>query len=211
MRKTYTLNEKFFSDWSSEMAYVLGYIYADGYVHRDVAKLRIASSDLDILKKIRNALEYNGSILHGKNKNGTWYELNIRRLPLYNDLRKLGIYPNKSLTMRFPDVPSKYLPDFIRGYFDGDGSVHEVKRKRITPGLEVDFATGSKSFAESLLKILQDNVHKSFKLYNKRKNYYCIRGWNMASEALYKYMYNGKIHMSRKYDKFSDIIQRRPS
>lgn len=209
MRKTYALNEKFFSDWSSEMAYVLGYIYADGYVGRDEAKIRIASHDLDMLEKIKDVMGYGGPILNGSNQNGTWYELNIRRLALYHDLRGLGVFPNKSLTMRFPDVPSHYLPDFIRGYFDGDGCIYEVPRKRPTPGMEVDFATGSKDFAESLLNILQTEVHTSFKLYHKRKNYYNIRGWNQASEALYTYMYNGNIHMTRKFEKFNEILNKR--
>ncbi len=111
--------------------------------------------------------------------------------------------------MRFPSVPCQYLPDFIRGYFDGDGCIYEVKRKRPTPGMEVDFATGSKSFAESLLLVLQEHVHPSFKLYNKRKNYYCVRGWNQAASALYKYMYNGKIYMTRKHNKFSEIVSKR--
>jgi len=27
------------------------------------------------------------------------------------------------MVVEFPDVPKEYLPDFIRGYFDGDGCI----------------------------------------------------------------------------------------
>ena len=39
----------------------------------------------------------------------------------------LGGKEKKSLDCHFPKVPNEYLRDFIRGYFDGDGSVWNVK------------------------------------------------------------------------------------
>lgn len=209
MRKTHTVNERFFSEWSSEMAYILGYLYADGYMDRDKYRIRLASKDKQILEDIKGKLNYSGELKSCSNKQGEWLELHIQNKQIYSDLRKLGIYPNKSLTMRFPEIPKEVLPHFIRGYFDGDGCIYEVKRKRPTPGLETDFATGSKEFAKSLLEIL-NKIYPKFRLYNKRANYYCIRGANYASYALYEYMYkDNPICLQSKYDKFQDIISRK--
>lgn len=211
MSKLYTVNEKFFSDWSPEMAYVLGFIYADGNMSRDAYKIRIDSKDIQILEDIRVAMDSTHPVFKQKNKNGYWYELMVSNKALYGDLRKLGVFPNKSLTMRLPEIPSEYMKDFIRGYFDGDGCIYEVKRKRPTPGLEIDFATGSKDFAIKIINVLNENVHVSIRLTNPRKNYYRIRGWNQASEAIFDYMYseNPTLYLKRKYDKFLDIMSKR--
>lgn len=211
MSNLYTLNEKFFSDWSPEMAYVLGFIYADGNMSRDAYKIRINSKDVQILEDIKMAMKSTHPIKKECNEVGSWYTFMISNKSLYGDLRRLGIFPNKSLTMRFPRVPKEYMKDFIRGYFDGDGCIYEVKRKRPTPGMEIDFATGSKNFATQLINVLHKDIHESIRLTNPRKNYYRIRGWNQASQAIFTYMYseNPTLYLKRKYEKFLDIMNRR--
>lgn len=45
---------------------------------------------------------------------------------MVNDLEKLGCVSNKSLILKFPtkeQVPENLTSHFLRGYFDGDGSV----------------------------------------------------------------------------------------
>jgi hypothetical protein len=41
---------------------------------------------------------------------------------LYDKLLEIGLTPNKSLTLQWPEVPREYYRDFVRGFFDGDGS-----------------------------------------------------------------------------------------
>ncbi|MEL3972227.1 LAGLIDADG family homing endonuclease [Rossellomorea oryzaecorticis] len=38
-----------------------------------------------------------------------------------------GIQPNKSLSIQLPTIPDSYLNHFIRGYFDGDGSIYKSR------------------------------------------------------------------------------------
>jgi hypothetical protein len=212
MRNTYTVNDKFFSDWSPEMAYVLGFIYADGNMSRESYKIRIDSKDYQVLDDIRKSMESDLPIKECHKGEFTWYELTLNKKQIYSDLRKLGVFPNKSLTMRMPEVPKEMMPHFIRGYFDGDGCVYEVKRKRPTPGLEIDFATGSKDFADAVYKYLIENVHSTFRIAEKRKNYYSIRGYNQASEAIFTHMYDSAtIYMKRKHNKFIEIMNKRHS
>lgn len=63
-------------------------------------------------------------------KNGAW-EITICSSALADWLINIGCTPKKSLTMIFPQVPDKYLPDFLRGVVDGDGwiSMHLDKKK----------------------------------------------------------------------------------
>ena len=64
------------------------------------------------------------------------------------DLKNLGIHPNKSLTVTFPNVPKKCLASFIRGVIDGDGWVDRE-------GYSMNITSGSQSFAVELLSIFQ--------------------------------------------------------
>lgn len=67
----------------------------------------------------------------------------------------LGGTERKSLVMTFPAVPKKYLPDFIRGYFDGNGCVMNLKNNR----LNSVFTCSSRKFLELLLKILHEEAN----------------------------------------------------
>jgi hypothetical protein len=66
----------------------------------------------------------------------------------------LGGTENKSLTLEFPEVPKEYLPDFIRGYFDGDGSIMRLKNNRVNSA----FTCGSKKFLIKLHQALKENA-----------------------------------------------------
>jgi hypothetical protein len=56
----YFVNEKFFSSWGKNMAYVLGYIYADGNLEYSPKirgrYLRISSTDKNTIIKIKKPL-----------------------------------------------------------------------------------------------------------------------------------------------------------
>ena len=56
-----TVNSKFFQEWSSKMAYILGVIVADGSVikrknRKDSYVMNITSKDRSYLEKIRKAM-----------------------------------------------------------------------------------------------------------------------------------------------------------
>ena len=67
---------------------------------------------------------------------------------MFNDLIKQGCVPNKSLILTFPNkhqVPKNLINHFIRGYFDGDGSIsygiqerYSVRKKQNTKRLNIN-------------------------------------------------------------------------
>lgn len=138
---SYKINVDFFASWSTEMAYVLGFILTDGCVVGN--SFSIAQKDKAILERINDAMNSNYPIKGRKNGSSYLYTLNVSRKKMVEDLSALGITEKKSLTVDFPPVPTEYLPHFIRGVIDGDGWVQDR-------GYVMNVTTGSQTFAAKL-------------------------------------------------------------
>ena len=144
------------------MAYVLGFWFADGYMrHEKSYRIVFTSNDDEILFKIRQSLSSNNLIKSKKSDDSK--DLIIFSKRLYDGLLKLGGKRAKSRSIVFPKIPDEYLSDFIRGYFDGDGSVFHVtymhtKIKRLRTELRSNFTSGSINFLEQLQNILFDKL-----------------------------------------------------
>lgn len=133
----YNLNETFFKDINTpEKAYILGWFYSDGCVHANgKMRIQIQKEDEDILYQIKDLINYDGPIYeipppkkfpHRKPQ----VCLCINRKLMANDLIKHGCIPNKSLVLKYPTWITRELePHFLRGFFDGDGSIC-LKRKK---------------------------------------------------------------------------------
>jgi intein-encoded DNA endonuclease-like protein len=218
----YEVNSSFFDSWSSEMAYVLGFILADGSIE-DASYLRgkylrLHSNDVEILEKIKEALSSKHQIVKidpqwsfspGKKKkylSKTKYLLRIGDHHIYNSLTKLGVTPHKSLTLKFPIVPVEYISDFIRGYFDGDGSVFVEKKKK---RLLVVFCCGSYDFLESLSKILAKIAQVKKQRVLKGNRSFQLKYSTLESVKIYKLMYNTKnnLYLERKQAIFGQFME----
>lgn len=222
----YAINERFFDRWSREMAYVLGFWFADGSVenaqHIRGRYLRVTSTDKDRIAIIRRLLQSRHTIVTmspRSRRDKKRYLLRIGSHRMYQSLQKLGLYPRKSLTVCYPLVPSRFQSDFIRGYFDGDGCIFLERTrgttgKRIVRRLTAIFTSGSKAFLHglatklsltaSVAKIPIRDSHRSFQLrYN-----------TTDSVRLFSFFYKNTpkgLYVSRKFDIFAQYFQLRPS
>jgi hypothetical protein len=117
---------EFFRVWSAEMAYVLGYWWADGYMRRrkdtGAHLIEFASIDQAHLKMIAQTVGEAPSL---RKVSGTTncYEIEFCSKEMYNDLLALGGMPNKSNVIGFPIIPPELLVHFVRGFVDGDGTL----------------------------------------------------------------------------------------
>lgn len=204
--KKHTVNDNYFHKWSTEMAYILGYICADGNIAWNQAKgyysLTVTASDKDKdhLEKIRRIFKSTKPLLYGESTNS--YRLIVNSKTICRKLMSLGVLPKKSLILKFPKIPSQYVKDFIRGYVDGDGSLRYFARLR-SPYFELSISSGSKEFLIILEKIIADRLSISSKI-SKNKNecyllrYSCARGLKLA-EWLYK---DRSFYLERKFNKY---------
>ena len=83
---------------------------------------------------------------------------------LINDLHNLGVKQNKTyLEQHIPSkIPEKYLKDFIRGYFDGDGSfsggiVQDKGRKNPRIRMQFQIDSKTKTLLLEILEVLKKN------------------------------------------------------
>ncbi len=209
--KKHPVNSNFFKTWSPEMAYVLGFIAADGNIcHSGRAHtLHIACDDQDVIEKIKNVLSYKGPIHKKSRFNGKIsYSLRICDPIIFKDLEKLGVTVRKSLTFTPPKVFRKLTRHFIRGYFDGDGSV-SLRNTPYPSKLNASIYTASIKMASYLHQVISDILKDLYKgniltyLAHQKTPYYAIRLGHKATVGLFFYMYReNDIHLERKYRKF---------
>lgn len=91
---------------------------------------------------------------HGRRKYKTgiagdlhWFHINNEKI--YGDLINLGLSPKKSKTVEFPNIAKEFVRHFIRGCWDGDGSIFFSQNN-----LEASYVSGSKNFVERLVQEL---------------------------------------------------------
>ena len=161
----------YFKTWTPNMAWMLGYVWADGAITCDSLGPRRLSfgcqeQDGEIIYKIRDELKATQKIRHQQAKRipGTDKTqgqpsvcLSVNSKILVRDLIDLhGIRPNKSnLDNPFPTIPDELFAHFARGNLDGDGSVSFCKEQGMSSGSVEFIADGVwlKGFQDQLCRL----------------------------------------------------------
>jgi hypothetical protein len=220
----YKVDETFFEKWSECMAYVLGYIYADGnliYSPNMRGKyVSIISVDEDSILRIKKWLNSEHTIKRTRSHfvgSKICYVLRIGSHKIYNDLTNYGLRPNKSLTVKLPNIPNKYFGHFIRGYFDGDGCIYlekgmGKKGQQIIKRMRIIFTCGSKVFLVKMDNVLKKNNIINGRIYfNKRA--FQLKYPNSDSKKMFELMYSNTSINSffmRKFKIFKEYFELRP-
>ncbi len=221
------INQDFFKTWSSKMSYVLGYIVADGciVVSKDRKNhpftLNITSAEKENIERIRRTMNSEHKI--SKKPGGPSiiaYQSQIRNPIITKDLINLGIYPRKTYNLDPIKVPNKYFSDFVRGFFDGDGTVYIHKVNNVSQ-IKAGFVSTSLSFITNLnqrlcknLNITQKNIHKQVPTKEDQKLIkYDIVFYIDDCEKLSEFMYgnNPVLYLPRKrqiFEKWKSIKRR---
>jgi hypothetical protein len=215
------VNEDFFKTWSPKMAYVLGFIYADGMIEDCRQSSRtcytsITNTDMEILDKIRSIMSSNhpfevipAKINHILGKDYLCkprYVFRIGNKKMYADLVSFGLCPKKSLIVELPEVPEQYFHFFLRGYFDGDGCIHIEKSRR---RLKIIFSSGSKKFLEQIsskIKTFLGNI--KFGIYANRRTYNLTYG-DKNAEMISNFIYQDIVlapYLKYKHSKYLEYM-----
>jgi hypothetical protein len=229
--RKFKLNENFFDEWSNDMAYILGLISSDGAIlkgKKSYSRWKIAfkndESNIQLLEQVKDKIMYEGDLHYSSSKlNGKSFDnvtLSINSLKMVNKLFEYGITNQKSLTIKMPiGIPQEYVMDFIRGYFDGDGSIaitypsNKNKLKTKTPQLRCRIVSGSQTILEEFSEVinhLSGNIIPLKNVSQVKKNLYELEYSTFASMCLYSLMYKDDcISLNRKREVFEECIRSR--
>lgn len=208
-RFTYFNQNKFDVIDDQDKAYWLGFLYADCYNAETVntVSLTLAAKDFAHVVKFAKFMGYpEKEVFYGDiGLNGERYPTaNIKLYSKYlcEKLALIGCPKAKSLILKFPNwMRSDLQIHFLRGYFDGDGCICEVKSNN---EWKINWC--------GTFDVL-DNISKILKIYCINTSMYqndpIKNNWTMDShgneqvlricEILYK---NANTFLQRKYDKF---------
>ena len=217
--RKYFFDFDFFEKIDNELkAYQLGFMYADGCIlpqdprgyGEQEFKIQIGKKDLELLEKFKADIHSTYPIREdaSKNKNNPNQQIQIiqslRSQKTVEDLKKLGCVEKKSLILTFPNedqVPKDFVYDFIRGYFDGDGSITECN------GAFNINIVGTENFINKLSTYFEGG--SIIKDKRKENSYYFNLGGNLQVLKAYHLLYDNKTrYMKRKYDKFQILLQK---
>jgi len=203
-RLGYKLNHSYFSKIDSRnKAYLLGLLYADGSVSSTTNQISFVSNDTELLSFLKKEIQLSKSLYknpkHEKAKT-IWFS----SAEMKQDLIKLGCCPKKSLILRFPSyeqVPQKFLWDFLRGYFDGDGSIYTTNNQKQA------YFLGTYDFLTEVQKSLNQEEIETNKIKSEQNIWrLVITGKNNLAKLNEKLYQEAEMFLTRKKERFSSCL-----
>ena len=208
---------------SQEKFYFLGFFAADGNVDMSNgnyrARIKIQRGDRELLEKFNELLKSDREIEDGEepnkyNKNGVekYSIASYSSKPFCERLIELGLPSKKSLILKFPNyIPNEYLKDYVRGYFDGDGSITIIYSPKGTARATMGFA-GSNYFIPKLSKILKKKLGIHSRCEPGHSDNYKYLNIDRIEDILKftQWIYeDATIYLQRKYDRYIELISNR--
>lgn len=213
--RKYSINDNYLLE-SHNGAYILGFLAADGYLPiTNGAQNRITLSlqrrDREILEKISNELNYTGPLYDYEATGGfPASSLSFTSKKLRQQIEAYGIGNNKTFKLnKLPNLPKEYMIDFIRGFFDGDGSIYEsLKEKKVG----ISFTCASKTFLEEIANFLHTEYNvKLAKIYSQERQHiiYEIRYFKKDSLKLGEIFYDNEyLALARKKEHYFQLKEK---
>ena len=201
---------------TEEKAYWLGFMTADGWISENkkngsgVVGIELSYNDIAHVKEFNKAIKGNYQItdrwrpcsLSDPDKKNHSCVLRIFSKTMYDSLVDKGFDNDKSFTASIPVLPNDLYRHYVRGYFDGNGTIC-VSNNR----LGVHFCTASKQFKDDLIELLkkEDIVLSDYFEVNEfmTEVYYPEAIGRDQQISLLDYMYkDSSIYLPRKYKKY---------
>lgn len=187
---------------TEEKAYWLGYLCADGTVSKVSNSSRGNNYQVSLVSKDEDLFKFAKAIGYPQDKvffrDGV-FGVSLSSKKMHDDLERLGCGHHKSQTLvKLPDVSDELLHHLVRGFFDGDGTIHYCN------GHLVFGLCGTKELMETLREL----VHQKC---GTRKNHavthseaagqvwYIEYNGNKQCTKIFGWLYQGStVYLSRK-------------
>lgn len=205
----------YFRIWSPDMAYILGYTWADGCVWKHktgswYVGWACVTDDEEILVGIKRVLGLKQKLYRETphtypGRERTHLMIGSKEL-LVCLMKDHGFRPRKSLDDHYPTIPDEWIGHFVRGYFDGDGCVSS-NHDSLSFGLlgSYGFLDGVVRQLERVCGLSQRNLNKHGSVY--RTAWFSENDLRKAYEALYPP--GDYLFLARKRERFEHWLNDR--
>lgn len=219
----------YFNEINTEYkAYILGFFIADGYIEKTSGRICFNNSidDISIIKEIQNQICPTSKLYYSNKQSQVKFRkkqvtLRFTNKEIFQTLnKKYDVFNaktfNENYVFDFNKISDTLIHHFIRGYFDGDGSVSFIpKSKNKQLFFNFSFVFNSKLFCNQFAEIFQNKFEIIPVIYThigKTSNYFSLRfNYNRKRQNKIKDIYNwlykdSNIFLERKKIKFEQYL-----
>jgi hypothetical protein len=206
--RTYKINKDYFEIIDTEeKAYFLGFLFADGCVHKNKLEISLHHEDRYILERFRKCIYVENDYSLEEINRSTCekqFRLLVTSDKISNDLKNKGCIERKTYDLKFPELKDELTRHFVRGFFDGDGSIYSVKTNNDNVQTCAGFCCYCKDFLLQIQKILI--TKEIFANLNKPRIWALMVQNKNDLLKLEKYLYENSdetLMLTRKRDRFT--------
>jgi intein-encoded DNA endonuclease-like protein len=187
---------------SEAKAYFLGFILGDGNLAktRKCITINIHSRDEEIIDKF--IAEVNTHNKKQYRHDRSMVIIHVVSNFMWEDLVRLGLTPNKSLTVKFPIVPEHLRRHLVRGIFDADGTITTSSNNKSHMAVNISGTLDVVTNCRKEIGFIEDNgIYKVGNIYRFQK------GGVHKVQKFYNYLYkDATIYLSRKKVRFEELL-----
>lgn len=193
--RKYQVNDNFFKYQNENMAYLLGFLAADGSISKkeNGIFIQLQRKDEDFLEEIRQLVKNDRPLdNYLTNAGNETCKFSVWSAEWKKDLAIYGIVPNKTFILSPPlRLDKKYYIDYIKGYFDGDGCIYyNLEKKKYS----FEIVGASKELIEWIRSIFAN----SFGITNNGLQVFYTKN----NTKMYKYQICKKEYIRKIYELF---------
>ena len=209
-------NDRFFEDIQEEkQAYWLGMIMSDGAMdeyHTGSCRIQLLLKDVDHINKFIQDIGSNKTVYIDPEGRGS---IKFYSKRMFNDLVALGKQPSNKSATKFPELADNLIRHFVRGFFDGDGSVfsrNQTGGRKRSLGV-INIVLPNLEFCNVMISQIEQATGYHLNYYHKIKSdVYEIKSESIVFfQRFVHWIYdNSTVYLQRKYDRAMSILNLLP-
>jgi len=214
--RKHSYNQRFFDKIDTEdKAYWLGFITADGCIVNNGTALEITlgSVDRSHLVKFLDSIEGDCDMLKDrvqkcKDKEHSAARVTVCSVDMVDDLKRQGIFQRKSGSLAFPDLTDAMLRYYLRGYFDGNGSIStNGKCRNGSPKYALNIVAPGQFLEDFMFHMIPYGITR-VSLQDKG----AVKSWNKTGinqiSTVLRYLYDdATVYLDRKHQLKNEICR----
>jgi len=190
-----------------EKAYWLGVLYADGSINSIHTSVTLSSIDKILIRNLKSALGRTSPIksIPAKGMHKQRFYIHLCSKKMVSDLVKQGCTSRKTFEIKPPSIAPDLVRHFIRGLWDGDGTV-------LKDGSQASVA-GTEDLLKWVRQMLNQSIDLPLRKVRKKPGCYVLDySGSLVLDRLRTYLYtDATVFLPRKRKRFFTGVVKNPN